>query len=147
MIQLTRSLRAISKGVRTGDKGIDATSGVAFGHASWNAVVQSKRIDYLEDAWFLDLVTAACDDDGEQKRMALVGVYLVFASLIIPALAIRKLPAKTALMTGWVIGAAGYGAGLASSAAWDLPSGPAIVWSLGLAALIGGMYLSHHRPA
>lgn len=32
-------------------------SGVAFGHANWNTVVQSEQIDYLEDAWFLDLVT------------------------------------------------------------------------------------------
>jgi len=30
-------------------------SGVAFGHANWNAVVQGDRIDYLEDAWFLEL--------------------------------------------------------------------------------------------
>ena len=31
--------------------------GIAFGHASWNAVVQGNGVDYLEDAWFLDLVT------------------------------------------------------------------------------------------
>ncbi|PPR10356.1 MAG: Succinate dehydrogenase flavoprotein subunit [Alphaproteobacteria bacterium MarineAlpha11_Bin1] len=36
-------------------------SGIAFGHANWNAVVQGDRIDYIEDSWFLDLVT----DDGE----------------------------------------------------------------------------------
>ncbi len=42
-------------------------SGVAFGHANWNAVVQGDRVDYLEDAWFLDLVT---DDSGAQKRIA-----------------------------------------------------------------------------
>ena len=32
-------------------------SGIAFGHANWNAVVQGDRIDYLEDCWFLDVVT------------------------------------------------------------------------------------------
>ncbi len=32
-------------------------SGIAFGHASWHAVIQESRIDYLEDAWLLDLVT------------------------------------------------------------------------------------------
>ena len=32
-------------------------AGIAFGHANWDAVVQGKNIDYLEDAWFLDLVT------------------------------------------------------------------------------------------
>ncbi len=30
-------------------------SGIAFGHANWQAVVGEARIDYLEDAWFLDL--------------------------------------------------------------------------------------------
>jgi len=40
-------------------------SGVAFGHANWQAVVQSGEIDYLEDAWFLDLVTE--DKDGEAR--------------------------------------------------------------------------------
>ncbi len=42
-------------------------SGVAFGHANWNAIVQSNRIDYLEDAWFLELIT---DDSGERKQIA-----------------------------------------------------------------------------
>ena len=32
-------------------------SGIAFGHANWNIVVQGDGIDYLEDSWFLDLVT------------------------------------------------------------------------------------------
>ena len=31
--------------------------GIAFGHANWNAVVQGNGVDYLEDAWFLDVVT------------------------------------------------------------------------------------------
>ena len=42
-------------------------SGIAFGHANWNAVLQSRQIDYLEDAWFLDLVTD--DDGGDGKRI------------------------------------------------------------------------------
>jgi len=42
-------------------------SGVAFGHANWNAVLQSSQIDYLEDAWFLDLVTG--DDGTGGKRI------------------------------------------------------------------------------
>lgn len=41
--------------------------GVAFGHANWNAVVQGDRIDYLEDAWFLDLVTK--DDNAGSRRI------------------------------------------------------------------------------
>ena len=42
-------------------------SGIAFGHANWNAVIQGDRIDYMEDCWFLDLVT---EDDGDRKRIA-----------------------------------------------------------------------------
>lgn len=34
--------------------------GLALGHALWNAVVQG--IDYLEDAWFLDVITEENDD-------------------------------------------------------------------------------------
>ena len=75
----------------------------------------------------------------------LVGVYLVFASLIIPALAIRKLPTNKALIAGWSIGATGYGLGLTASAVWDLPAGPAIVWCLALAAVIGGIPLAHRK--
>ncbi len=47
-------------------------SGVAFGHANWNAVVQGNRIDYLEDAWFLELVTqeTGAGEDASGKRPA-----------------------------------------------------------------------------
>ena len=37
--------------------------GIAFGHANWNAVVQGNGVDYLEDAWFLDLVTGETKDN------------------------------------------------------------------------------------
>jgi len=60
----------------------------------------------------------------------LVGVYLVFASLIVPALAIRRLPAVRQVPAGWVLGALGYALGLVVSALVDLPSGALIVVSL-----------------
>jgi len=41
-------------------------SGIAFGHANWNAVVQGDRIEYMEDCWFLDLVTT--EDDGSAEK-------------------------------------------------------------------------------
>lgn len=46
-------------------------SGIAFGHASWNAVIEGSRIDYLEDAWFLDLVTeeTGAGEDAPAKRV------------------------------------------------------------------------------
>ena len=35
--------------------------GIAFGHANWNAIVQGNGVDYLEDAWFLDVATETSD--------------------------------------------------------------------------------------
>ncbi|MDB5942544.1 MAG: zinc/manganese transporter permease [Ramlibacter sp.] len=69
----------------------------------------------------------------------LVGVYLVFASLIIPALATRHLAGKQRFVVGYTVGAAGYAIGLALSAVLDLPSGAVIVWTLaacGIAAAL-----------
>jgi zinc/manganese transport system permease protein len=66
----------------------------------------------------------------------LVGVYLVFASLILPALAIRGWPARSGLFAGFGVGAIGYAAGLASSARYDWPTGPAVVVALALVALL-----------
>lgn len=60
----------------------------------------------------------------------LVGVYLVFATLIIPALATRQRSDRLRLAWGYAIGASGYALGLALSAVFDLPSGAVIVWTL-----------------
>ena len=63
----------------------------------------------------------------------LVGVYLVFASLVIPALAtvnVRRRRTLLALLLGWV----GYGAGLLASLYSDLPAAPLIVCCLAGAA-------------
>jgi zinc/manganese transport system permease protein len=72
----------------------------------------------------------------------LIGVYLVFTSLIVPALAVAKYSNKTALMLAFIIGVSGYLAGLIISALFDLPSGAVIVWSLAVFALIIPMLLS-----
>jgi zinc/manganese transport system permease protein len=69
----------------------------------------------------------------------LVGVYLVFASLIIPALATRLLDAKLGLLTGYTIGIISYALGLSLSALFDLPSGAIIVWLLALSAVGFGL--------
>jgi zinc/manganese transport system permease protein len=68
----------------------------------------------------------------------LVGVYLVFASLIVPALATRGYASRR-LFAAYGVGAAGYLLGLVFSTLFDLPSGPVIVWTV---ALIG---MSVHR--
>ena len=63
----------------------------------------------------------------------LVGVFLVFASLIAPAVAARGRGPGV----GYAFGAAGYGLGLLASARWDLPAGAAIVCALCGVALLG----------
>ena len=66
----------------------------------------------------------------------LVGVYLVFASLIVPALATAGMGGRGRLVAAYVIGAVGYASGLALSAVLDLPSGALIVWTLAGCALL-----------
>ncbi|MBT6096694.1 MAG: FAD-binding protein [Rhodospirillaceae bacterium] len=60
-----------------------ASSGVALSHATWNAVVQGARIDYLEDAWFLDVVTesgAGMDRGADEGERRIVGGIVYDAS-------------------------------------------------------------------
>jgi len=65
----------------------------------------------------------------------IVGVYLVFASLIIPS--VSTLYQKKPLVKAYMIGIAGYIVGLIVSASIDLPAGATIVWCL---AIIGCLY-------
>jgi zinc/manganese transport system permease protein len=64
-----------------------------------------------------------------------VGVYLVFTSLIVPALATLAWSGRTRFAAGYAVGALGLAAGLLLSALFDLPSGPTIVWALAAVAL------------
>jgi len=69
----------------------------------------------------------------------LVGLYLVFTTLIVPALATRRL-SRQRLIVGYALGSAGYALGLVVSALSDWPSGPAIVWVMtGLGLLLFGL--------
>lgn len=65
----------------------------------------------------------------------LIGVYLVFASLIIPALAVFR-RAKLRLPWAYGLGAAGYATGLILSALFDLPTGAVIVCAIALIACL-----------
>src|SRR5947208_10882335 len=56
----------------------------------------------------------------------LVGIYLVFTTLIVPALATRRF-ARGRLATAYALGALGYAMGLSLSLVTDMPSGPLIV--------------------
>jgi zinc/manganese transport system permease protein len=64
----------------------------------------------------------------------LVGLYLVFATLVIPALA-TTYNKRRRYLKAYLIGVIGYAAGLVASAATDLPSGAMIVCAL---AITGG---------
>jgi zinc/manganese transport system permease protein len=66
----------------------------------------------------------------------LVGVYLVFASLILPALASHGMTDRPGLALGYALGAAGYGIGLWLSVPFDMPAGPLIVCTLATLALV-----------
>ena len=66
----------------------------------------------------------------------LVGVYLVFATLIVPSLGSRNHAAPRRLPLAYAIGIGGYAIGLVLSAALDLPSGALIVWCLALLAML-----------
>ena len=64
-----------------------------------------------------------------------VGVYLVFASLIIPA--VCTLTSRWRLVVAYTLGVLGYLTGLIVAALADLPAGAMVVWCL---ALIAGGY-------
>ena len=70
------------------------------------------------------------------QSVQLVGIYLVFASLIIPALAARRFAPDYRLVIGYAVGFVGYVAGLAASSVFDLPTGAVIVVSLLLIFLV-----------
>lgn len=64
----------------------------------------------------------------------LVGVYLVFASLIIPSLAASLCRGDRCQWIAYVVGIGGYAMGLVVSAMFDLPSGAVIVWCIAMIA-------------
>jgi len=65
----------------------------------------------------------------------LIGIFLVFASLIAPAIAMRNLK-RLVLPIGYGVGLLGYLVGLMLSAQLDLPTGAIIVWSLVAVAIL-----------
>ncbi len=71
----------------------------------------------------------------------IVGIYLVFASLIIPALSTMHLRGANRLLIGYIVGALSYFVGIALSAIFDLPTGAIIVWSMAAIALVVGTSL------
>lgn len=71
------------------------------------------------------------------SSVQLVGIYLVFASLIIPALATRHILRRgIRIVCGYGVGFAGCLTGLVMSVSMDLPAGAVIVWCLAAFALL-----------
>jgi zinc/manganese transport system permease protein len=100
---------------------------ILFGLARLTNALASRLVFY---AVFAVCITAS---------VQVVGLYLVFASLIVPALGARAFARQHAVITGYGIGASGYALGLAASAITDAPTGPAIVLGLIVAAMAGAL--------
>lgn len=75
----------------------------------------------------------------------IVGIYLVFASLIIPALATAGIKRGNRLIAGYLVGGVSYLAGILLSVMFDLPTGAVIVWSMAAIALLAGFVISDKR--
>ena len=71
----------------------------------------------------------------------IVGIYLVFASLIVPALATHRLQGRRRLISAYAIGGLSYLLGIVVSSIVDLPTGAVIVWTMALVALIANRAL------
>jgi zinc/manganese transport system permease protein len=93
-------------------------------------IVQPRQSPFAFYALFALAVTAS---------VQLVGIYLVFASLIVPALATYQLQQQR-LAHAFAIGIAGYALGLLLSVWLDLPAGAAIVWSLAIVGLVAAVW-------
>jgi zinc/manganese transport system permease protein len=76
----------------------------------------------------------------------LVGLYLVFATLIVPALATRLL-SRGRIAVGYAIAALSYAMGLAASMTTDLPAGPLIVCTMTGVGLLAFLAVQRVRDA
>lgn len=68
------------------------------------------------------------------QSVQLVGVYVVFASLILPALAAKAVPERS-LPVAWGAAFAAVAAGISAAHALDLPAGPALVVAFAASAI------------
>lgn len=66
----------------------------------------------------------------------LVGVYLVFTTLIVPALAVYRHARSKQVWLGYGLGFAAYAVGLGISLLTDLPSSPVIVWAMAVLGIL-----------
>jgi len=128
-------------------------SALLTGQILWATPAQVAQIALLTAAllafWLWRRATGGLGSSGFYLIFALaitasvqlVGVYLVFASLILPALAVRSRPPGQGVLLAWGLGALAYAAGLAASALFDWPTGPAIVIALACCSLLFAVLL------
>ena len=95
--------------------------------------------DFLFYASFGLVVTVAVE---------IAGVLMVFAYLVAPAIIALATSTRWGirLVLAWLLGTLATAAGLGASYAWDVPSGPAIVCTLGLFLVFFGVWRAI-RPA
>jgi len=74
----------------------------------------------------------------------LVGVYLVFTSLIVPSLATHRVN-RWRTHCAFAVGVTGYAIGLPLSAWFDLPSGATVVWAMAATGIIAAWLLSPRK--
>jgi zinc/manganese transport system permease protein len=100
---------------------------VAIVYAALLAAIFAGPLEQRRTLFYLVFACAAT------VSVQLVGLYLVFTTLIVPALATRRF-GKYRLGAAYALAAGGYFLGLITSALTDLPTGPAIVWVMALLA-------------
>ena len=81
------------------------------------------------------------------NSVQVVGVFLVFASLIIPSLGARAAARERQVAVAYAIGVGGYVLGLIASGLTDVPTGAAIVCALALVAAASAAGLSRRTAA
>jgi zinc/manganese transport system permease protein len=74
----------------------------------------------------------------------LVGIFLVFATLIVPALATRYATTRR-VPKAYAIAIAGYALGLVVSALFDAPSGPTVVWTMAATGAVAAIAQRRRR--
>jgi zinc/manganese transport system permease protein len=113
--------------------------------AALSAVVLAGRAWLLRRGGGEGLAFYALFAVAVTASVQLVGVLLVFASLIAPAVASRALDGNRRLTGAFGVGALGYGGGLTASLLFDLPAGAAIVCIL-VPLAVAGLFI-WRRPA
>ena len=120
---------------------------IGWGQIFYSALVTCALLGAIflfqgKRTWFYSLFAVAIT-----VSVQLVGVYLVFATLIIPALSTIKLKGtRSRLWATYLVAVAGYVLGLLGSATLDLPTGPLIVWALAVVGVIA-LLLLRRQPS